>query len=247
MKSNAHKGGVNWHSLPSLVAVLVALSVLLPPGELRAASGMAPEEMVCDVNADYALGIEDYPEAIRLHEKVLRQNPSNALAHYHLGFAYGMSEDRAGELREYLRAEQLGLRQWDLFLNLGIVYLENHDTDAAIGALTKAVKLGPRHAEAHFSLALAYEHAGLLPAARNEILASLTLQPNQPEARNTLGVLYAETGDYKSARAVWTDLVRAYPAYRPALENLAVLDRAAAGNGSEPRPSRVAASSHASR
>ena len=199
---------------------------------VRAASSVTSES-VCDVSADYALGIEDYPEAIRLHENILRHNPDDALAHYHLGFAFGMSHDPAGELREYERAEQLGLRQWDFFLNLGLLYLENHNTSAAIAALTTATKLGPRHPEAHFNLALAYERAGLLPAAQREILASLNLQPDQPDAQNTLAVVYAEAGDYKDARAVWTELVRVDPDNQLALKNLAALDRATPNSGQE--------------
>ena len=210
--------------------LVVALLTLARP--VQAASSVTSES-VCDVGADYALGIEDYPEAIRLHENILRRDPNDALAHYHLGFAYAMSQDAAGELREYQRAEQLGLRQWDLFLNLGILYLENHDNSAAISSLTTAAKLGPRHPEAHFNLALAYERARLLPAARREILASLNLQPDQPEAQNTLAVVYAEAGDYKDAREVWAELVRVDPDNQSALKNLATLDRAAPNSGRE--------------
>ncbi len=50
------------------------------------ASAAEGEQQVCDVRADYALGVEDYTEAIRLHAEVLRMHPENALAHYHLGF-----------------------------------------------------------------------------------------------------------------------------------------------------------------
>jgi hypothetical protein len=42
------------------------------------------EEQVCDVAADYSLGIEDYSEAIRRHVQVLNEHPDNAVAHYHL-------------------------------------------------------------------------------------------------------------------------------------------------------------------
>jgi Flp pilus assembly protein TadD len=133
-----------------------------------------------------------YSEAIRLHEKVLRENPNDALAHYHLGFAYGMSHDAAGELREYLRAQELGLRQWDLFLNLGLVHLQRNDFRAAVDTLRTAARLGPQHAETHLDLGLAYERVGLLPQAVAEILASLELEPNQPDAQNTLAVIHAE-------------------------------------------------------
>jgi hypothetical protein len=67
---------------------------------------------VCDVTADYFLGIENYAEAIRVHLTVLGKHPENALAHYHLGFAQAMVNNRTAELTEYQqaakRAEKLG-------------------------------------------------------------------------------------------------------------------------------------------
>jgi hypothetical protein len=96
----------------------------------NSSAGVA-EDQVCDVAADYSLGVEDYSEAIRRHVQVLSEHPDNALAHYHLGFALGMVGNGMAEIREYQRAEALGLTNWDLFLNLGLAQLENGDLDAA--------------------------------------------------------------------------------------------------------------------
>jgi tetratricopeptide (TPR) repeat protein len=218
---------------------LVAATFLVLATPIRAASS-ATSEAVCDIRADYALGVEDYPDAIRLHKSVLRQNPNDALAHYHLGYAYGMNHDRAGELREYIRARDLGLLQWALFLNLGLLYMERHDLPAALAALTVATKLGPQHSEAHFNLSLAYERAGLLPEARREILASLRLEPDQPDAQNTLAVIDAEMGNYQNARAVWTKLLRINPDYQSARKNIASLERETADDTSPVRLKTIA-------
>jgi Flp pilus assembly protein TadD len=74
-------------------------------------------------------------EAIRLHRQVLRKHPENALAHYHPGIALGMVGDRAAELREYQQAEALGLRNWHLFLNMGLAQLANGQLAAATDSL----------------------------------------------------------------------------------------------------------------
>jgi len=179
---------------------------------------------ICDATADYFLGIEDYPQAAKLHRILITAHPDDALAHYHLGFAYGMLGRHTEELAEYRRAVSLGLKQWDLFLNLGLVYLQDGNTDAATDALATAVALGPGHAEAHYNLGLAYERHGMLAEATREMLTSLRLDPNQAEARNMLGVIYAEDGDYATAHEVWSDLART--GFEPARTNLAILDRA---------------------
>jgi tetratricopeptide (TPR) repeat protein len=232
-----------WNLAIRALVGLVLLLLLAAP--IRAASGASEE--VCDVSADYALGVEDYPEAIRLHEQLLRHDPNNALAHYHLGFAYGMNHDAAGELREYQRAEQLGLREWDLFLNLGLLYLENHKISAALDTLTQAARFGPQHSEAHFALSLAYQRAGALPEALAEILASLKIDPDQPDVQNTLAVIYVAMGNDEAARTILMKLVRIHPEFQPARTNLDVLARETANKTPELRLSLIVFSSQSSR
>jgi len=181
------------------------------------------EEQVCNVGADYSLGVEDYSEAIRRHVQVLNEHPDNAVAHYHLGFALGMVGNRIAEIRQYQRAEALGLASWDLFLNLGLAQFENGDLVAATDSLQRAVVFGENHSESHFNLALVDERRGMLVDAEHETLASLQLNQNQPDARNLLGVIYAQEGKTAHASLVWCELLRDLPDYGPARTNLVVL------------------------
>ncbi|HEV2174744.1 MAG TPA: tetratricopeptide repeat protein [Nitrospira sp.] len=206
------------------VFLMVALAVSPFAGGATVSAAVSSRYDICDATADYFLGIEDYPEAAKLHRILVAAHPDEALAHYHLGFAYGMLGRHTEELAEYRRAASLGLKQWDLFLNLGLAYLEDGNNDAATDTLTTAVALGPGHPEAHFNLGLVYERRGMLAEAKREMLTSLRLDPNQPEARNMLGVIYAEDGDYATAHEVWSELART--GFEPARSNLAILDRA---------------------
>jgi Flp pilus assembly protein TadD len=208
-----------------VVAVFISvLSIWLP----KAAIASGAEQQVCDVGADYYLGVEDYLEAIRLHVEIVRKQPGNALAHYHLGFALGMLGDRLAEVREYRKAEMLGLTSWDLFLNLGLALIDSGDLDAATESLRRAVVLGGDHFESHFNLALVDERRGMLADAEHETLEALRLNPKQPDALNLLGAVYAQEGDTASASLVWSELVRDVPDYEAARKNLATL-----GNPSE--------------
>jgi Flp pilus assembly protein TadD len=209
-----------------LLCVFLMLVLAVSPlvGGATVSAAVSSGNEICDATADYFLGIEDYPEAAKLHRILIAAHPDDALAHYHLGFAYGMLGRHTEELAEYRRAVSLGLKKWDLFLNLGLVYLQDGNTDAATDALATAVALGPGHPEAHFNLGLAYERRGMLAEARREMLTSLRLDPKQAEARNMLGVIYAEDGNYVTAHEVWSDLART--GFEPARTNLAILDRA---------------------
>jgi tetratricopeptide (TPR) repeat protein len=186
----------------------------------------AEDGQVCDVDADYSLGVEDYSETIRQHVEVVRQHPDNAIAHYHLGFAQGMAGDRAAEIREYQRAQALGLKSWDLFLNQGLAQVEDGDLDAAVKSIRLAARLGADHFEAHFELARLDERIGMLAEAEYETLASLRLSPECPEARNLLGVIYAEQGHGARAESIWRELVEELPDYELARINLTLLGRA---------------------
>jgi Flp pilus assembly protein TadD len=204
-----------------LLFAAIALALLFPcVGSSWAA---ASKEEICDVDADFALGLEDYPVAIALHHKVLRAHNDNALAHYHLGFAYGMTRRKADEINEYLAAARLGLVKWDLFLNLGLAYLGENDAPKAIKTLQTAVLLGPDHPEAHFNLAIAYERSNRLHEALREVTASLQLAPSDSDEHNTKAIICAELGDLVSARDEWAQLVQVAPNYAPARVNLAIL------------------------
>ena len=211
----------NSRSQLALLALAILLLLLLRIGGNAIAGGT--EEQVCDVGADYSLAVEDYAETIRRHVEALREHPDNALAHYHLGFALGMLGERMAEIKEYQRAAALGLRNWDLFLNLGLAQLENGDLDAAADSLRRAVLLGEKHSESHFNLALVDQRRGMLADAEQETLASLQLNPRQADARNLLGVIYAQEGKTVRASLVWRQLVRDVPDYEPARTNLTIL------------------------
>jgi tetratricopeptide (TPR) repeat protein len=210
-----------------LLQLLIILSVLTSAHAVAAPIDPSKvAERVCNVKADYFLGVENYPEAIRLHQQVIAQDPRNALAHYHLGFAYGMTGRYRDEIAEYQRAVELGLTDWTLFLNLGLAYFQRADYRRAADALKVAERLAPERAEPHYNLALTYERLGLLSQAEQEGLTALTLDPRDPDIRNTLAIVHAELGNYGRARQEWSALLAANPQYLPAKTNLAILDRA---------------------
>ncbi len=203
--------------------LLIGLILQSPISARASAKSASYDEQVCNALADYFLGMEDYGEAIRRHRMVIQDDPSNALAHYHLGFAYGVMGQHTLEFGEYQKAVNLGLNDWQLFLNLGLLYMESGQVHDATKVLRLATLLGPERAETHFNLALAYERRGALAQAEQEALLSLQIDPDQPDTRNALGAIYAEEGKYRRASQEWTDLVMANPDYTPARTNLSIL------------------------
>jgi tetratricopeptide (TPR) repeat protein len=209
--------------------IFAVAAFLMVFSAVTSSAAMTAEGRVCDVAADIALGLEDYPTAIALHRRVLQSEGSNALAHYHLGFAYGMVGRTTEEISEYRAAIGLGLKNWDLFLNLGLAYFDRQELEKATAAFETAVALGPQHAETHFNLAVVYERENRLDEALKEIVASLALAPEDLDAANTDAIICAKIGNLAFARNIWTLLVEAAPEYAPARTNLAILDRSCGG------------------
>jgi Flp pilus assembly protein TadD len=209
---------------PALILSIVCLLAFFVVQDRIAIAEVLKQDQICDATADYFLGVEDYPKAVEIHRALISARPSNALAHYHLGFAYGMLGKSREELFEYRRAVDLGLKQWDLFLNLGILYLEEDQIQAATRALTSAVLLGPNHSEAHYNLGLVFERQRIFGKARRELAQSLQLDPNQPDARNTMAIIDLQEGKNADARKLWSELTRTQPNFAPACANLAILD-----------------------
>ena len=213
--------------LPTGARILTtALILFIGAGSVLAASNMVGDDKeICDVNADAALGIENYPTAIRLHLDVLRSHPEEALAHYHLGFAYAMVGRREEELREYRKAAALGLQLWDLYLNLGLAYLDRGQLNEGATSLEHAALIGPRHFKINYNLALVYEKEGRLSEALQQITLSRKLQPRDLDAGNTNAIICVDMGDLACAREIWTQQLRESPEYHLAQVNLSLLNR----------------------
>ena len=214
--------------------LIFAASVLLPIfSAMNSKAAVVPADGSCDVAADIALEVGDYATAIELHQRLLQAEGNNAVAHYHLGFAYGMAGIATEEIAEYRRAIGLGLKKWDLFLNLGLAYAERDEPQSAIAALETAVSLGPEHAEAHFDLAVVYEEENRLDEALPQIISSLVLDPRNSDALNTDAIICARMGNVSSARNIWLQLLQQEPNYAPARNNLALLNQSC-GDACEP-------------
>jgi Flp pilus assembly protein TadD len=212
------------------ISILAAALLVFSSAVASGPPARKADRLVCDVAADKALAAQDYPTAIDLHRKILRLGRNNALTHYHLGFAYGMTGNVSEEISEYRTAVDLGLNVWDLFLNLGLAYYDQHDLPAATAALGTAVLFGPKHAETHFNLAVVYERENRLREALQEIIKALVLEPKDMDIANTHAIICARMGNLLDARDIWTQLVRTAPDYAPARSNLAILNRSCAGD-----------------
>ena len=188
----------------SIIFILLPLFLSMGCSAGRLSRSPSKTESPCDKQADLYLERGDWDKAIESHERFVLENPDCALAHYHLGYAYGFKGKHQREIDEYERAIELGLKKYDLFYNLGMVYAEYRtDYDKALEAFKQAEGMDPENDEIHYALALAYWFKEAESDAVVELLKTINLNPRHLEAHSLLGEIYFQRGQYDFAKAEW--------------------------------------------
>jgi tetratricopeptide (TPR) repeat protein len=166
------------------------------------------ERWVCPEFADLLLRLELYEEAIKEHRRVLLEEPENALAHYHLGYAYGQIGTHALEVEEYRRAVDLGLAREDLFYNLGMACAEVGALDEAEQALRQAATTAPADGENHRALGMVYCHKHLFQEAIASCEQATRSEPENPHAWHCLALALAGAGKMEDSMAAVDQVFR---------------------------------------
>lgn len=154
----------------------------------------------CSEDADEAMELHDYQAGILLHEKVLEKEPTNALALYHLGYAYGEIGDHRKEVFHYEKAITLGFNTDHIYFNLGMAYGELSEIEKSISAFKKSLEVNPENSDSHFGLAMAYSQKGTADKlAEEQFLKAIDTDPIHIDARLYLSILYADRGEIQKA------------------------------------------------
>lgn len=189
-----------WVSLCGLVFSLSALCVGV--GCSKVLSGKRAEPVkawTCDKEADEAMKQNDYEAGISLHERFLKKDPENALALYHLGYAYGQIGEHLREVSHYEKAISFGYKKDRIFFNLGMAYGELNQMKKAISAFKQALDINPGNADNHFGLAVVYQKNAADKLAEEEFLKAIEIDPRHVDARLLLSLLYADCGELEKA------------------------------------------------
>jgi len=213
--------------LQCLIAVLVwtgwiALSACATTP--RPQGGEVGPSWTCDEEADRALSEGDLERGIQLHEAFLETHPDDALALYHLGFAYGQSGNHEREIACYERAAALGFSKGGLFFNLGMAYGEIGKPRKAVAAFQRAIQTDARNADYRMGLGLALEKTGDMEGAARSLEEALRLDPSLSDARWYLARIRVETGRHDEAEAQLRELLRIDPGHPWARELLRKLE-----------------------
>uniref|UniRef100_A0A6T6CIT4 UDP-N-acetylglucosamine--peptide N-acetylglucosaminyltransferase SPINDLY n=1 Tax=Compsopogon caeruleus TaxID=31354 RepID=A0A6T6CIT4_9RHOD len=172
-----------------------------------------------------SLGSEDVPVWSELHEKQLRSALSgackrmqyNAEAHFHLGLL-GL---RSGRGEEALKAFQHAL-------TLSQQRLTTFGDAPPRGYIGRVAEMQAHTAQAAHMAAItaldAERRAPCLVKMQADLIEASKLDNSQPDIWNAVALLHLAEGGYEGAREVLTAILRAFPSYFDALNNLGVAE-----------------------
>lgn len=196
----------------------VAATACGSAGSSSAPTETAPEELVSrpaatpDVLEGERLLVEGrVPEAQRVFERAIAEDPDDARAWLDLGLTQEATGDAVAAERAYRRATEIDPRFAEALNNLGVLLRERGSLKEAAAALERAAALDPDLTAARFNLGLSYEELGRIKDAEHEYLATIRQVPGDPVPRINLAMMYLDTGRPDDAAA---QLDAARPAVR---------------------------------
>lgn len=182
-------------------AACLCLSVLV----LAAAD---PLKQVFD-RAVAALAAEDYPNAEKGFQAVLREQPRNVAALSNLGVIYSRTSRSDQAITVYRKALQFSPDDKAILLNLGLVYLRRDDHAHALPLFARVAALDPSHLQARQLLALCRAYTGQLAPAIHDLEALRAADPRDQNVLFLLGFVYLKNKDAEKAKAVFEQMFEA--------------------------------------
>ncbi len=191
-----------------LALLLMFSSLLLSSGcqslhKLK--KGRTDDRWICPEYADLPLRQGQFEMAIEKHLIVLAQDPDNAVAHYHLGYAYVQLGVHADGISEYLKALDLGLVQGDLFYNLGMAYGQLGIYQQAEQAFKRAIEMEPEYEDNYRALGNAQLQQGHFYDAMVSCRKATELAPDNPHSWHCLALAAAKSDEVGES---WTAVKR---------------------------------------
>jgi predicted O-linked N-acetylglucosamine transferase (SPINDLY family) len=187
---------------------------------------------MAEISLDQAIAIQrrgDLAEAERQFVQILKSEPNNALALFHLGTIF-CQNGRFGEGIELFRKSiALNSRSARAFSFLGLALARVGQTAEAIDSFDRAIACEPAFAEAHGNRADLLAQLGRHAEAIEGYQRALAISPGSAEDHCNLGVLLQDVHRHEDAVGYFDQAIRLRPDFAEAHLNranaLARLDR----------------------
>ncbi len=161
---------------------------------LSKAAASAPASAESEDRIGFLLAVlKRQSDAIEHFQKSISLDSRYPPAHYHLGAALWLANDRERALPELEEAVRLSPAVFDYRFRLGSAYLDSGDYAKAGSELKQAVTLDNSKPAAWQALGRALQHIPDLPAALDAYQHALALKPQDDSIHNEYALMLIET------------------------------------------------------
>jgi len=157
--------------------------------------------------AEKAIAENRFADAIAALEEFLKDEPNDAYAHFHLGYAQTSLEQWNKAVASYRRAAQLKPDLAAAHLNLGLLLYEHESPQASIEPLRRAAELLANEARPHFLLGTALERSGRHAEAVAEFRAAAALDAKDADTQVALGRALLNDRKFAEAETIFRGLL----------------------------------------
>ncbi len=155
-------------------------------------SGMTTGESLARARTCFRLG--EYPQALRLLQRLVQENPEGSVALTLMGSIYNRMGRPKEAVRHFRKAIELHGDSAEAYNNLGITYRGLKRYPEAVSCFQKAVAIGPARGDLLYNLGNTYKRMGDLPRALESFQKAQSLDPAFVPIYNNLGTLQEALG-----------------------------------------------------
>ncbi|MGA1843672.1 MAG: tetratricopeptide repeat protein [bacterium] len=185
-----------------------------------------PKELIqvmnyMDNGISYML-LESYDEAIEEFQKIIKADPRNSAAYFHLGSAH----EEKGELDQaetfFRKTLELNPDHGYVYNRLGLIQYKRGNLDLALAEFQNSLEIF-EYVEVYYNISLVNEKQGRMEEAIAAIKKSLELDPDYAESWNQLGNLYLAQNNLQEAAEQFAKALDLDPGHVKAHINLGLV------------------------
>ena len=167
------------------------------------------------------LGRGKVDDAIPLLQKILKDEPNQAMAHQYLGLAFAAKNDTAQAIRELTEAEKLAPQDRGVRKALAVARMAEGSYKMAIEEAQIAIRLNPRDVQAVHILGQAYLREKDIAQAKKIYQEIVKQIPQDPLAHYQLGLIDQQDKKFKEAIDHFEEALKHNPNFAQALSQIA--------------------------
>ena len=142
---------------------------------------------------------QNYSEAEKIYNEVLKLSPNNAIVFYLLGTL--MAQNNKNDLAEELLKKSIKInpKNADAQYNLGNVFQKQKNYSDSISSYYNAIKIYPKYIKAYYNLAEIFSEQNEYEKSIIQYKKILEINPKHLQTINNIGIVYVKSKDFINA------------------------------------------------